>query len=58
MHRAVQSNYGQGYGNFNLSKNSIAKILKVTAMTRNWATMKKLLEIAAWGESDPPHRLR
>ncbi|MGA2547925.1 MAG: DUF1697 domain-containing protein [Rectinemataceae bacterium] len=55
--RVVYSWYGEGYGNSKRSNNFIEKILKVSATTRNWATMKKLLEIATGGKSGPPLRL-
>jgi len=44
--RAVYSYYGQGYGNSKRSNNFIEKILKVSATTRNWATIQKLAELA------------
>ena len=56
MNRAVYSYYGQGYGNSKRSNNFIEKILKVSATTRNWATMNKLLELATEGKSRH-HRL-
>jgi uncharacterized protein (DUF1697 family) len=43
--RAVYSYYGQGYGNSKRSNNFIEKILKVSATTRNWATIRKLAEL-------------
>jgi uncharacterized protein (DUF1697 family) len=45
-HRVVYSYYGQGYGNSKRSNNFIEKILKVSATTRNWETMNKLLDLA------------
>ncbi len=39
---AVYSYYGQGYGNSKRSNNFIEKILKVSATTRNWATIRKI----------------
>ncbi len=50
--RAVYSYYGQGYGNSKRSNNFIEKILKVSATTRNWATMRRLAELAGGGESE------
>jgi uncharacterized protein (DUF1697 family) len=55
--RAVYSYYGEGYGNSKRSNNFIEKILKVSATTRNWSTMNKLLQIASEGESEPPRML-
>jgi uncharacterized protein (DUF1697 family) len=55
--RVVYSYYGEGYGNSKRSNNFIEKILKVSATTRNWATMRRLAEIAAEGESEPPRRI-
>jgi uncharacterized protein (DUF1697 family) len=55
--RAVYSYYSAGYGNSKRSNNFIEKILKVSATTRNWATMKKLLELATQGEAESAHRL-
>ena len=52
--RAVYTHYGKGYGTSKRSNNFIEKILKVSATTRNWATMKKLAEMVgtqAGGES-------
>lgn len=45
-HRVVYSYYGEGYGNSKRSNNFIEKILKVSATTRNWETMNKLLDLA------------
>ncbi len=55
--RVVYSYYGEGYGNSKRSNNFIEKILKVSATTRNWTTVRKLAEIASGGESEPPRRL-
>jgi uncharacterized protein (DUF1697 family) len=44
--RVVYSYYGEGYGNSKRSNNFIEKILKVSATTRNWETMNKLLDLA------------
>jgi uncharacterized protein (DUF1697 family) len=44
-HRVVYSYYGEGYGNSKRSNNFIEKILKVSATTRNWATIRKLAEL-------------
>jgi uncharacterized protein (DUF1697 family) len=49
-HRAIYSYYGQGYGNSKRSNNFIEKMLKVSATTRNWETMKKLAELGMGGE--------
>jgi uncharacterized protein (DUF1697 family) len=51
-HRAVYSYYGQGYGNSKRSNNFIEKILKVSATTRNWATIRKLAELGAGAGGD------
>ena len=55
--RVVYSYYGQGYGSSKRSNNFLEKILKVSATTRNWATMTKLLELAERAQADPPRRL-
>jgi uncharacterized protein (DUF1697 family) len=47
LHRAVYSYYGQGYGNSKRSNNFIEKILKVSATTRNWATIRRLAELGS-----------
>jgi uncharacterized protein (DUF1697 family) len=57
-HRAVYSYYGQGYGNSKRSNNFIEKILKVSATTRNWATMRKLAELAGEGGPESTLHLR
>jgi uncharacterized protein (DUF1697 family) len=44
--RAVYSYYGEGYGTSKRSNNFIEKILKVSATTRNWNTMKAIYELA------------
>jgi uncharacterized protein (DUF1697 family) len=44
--RVVYSYYGEGYGNSKRSNNFIEKILKVSATTRNWETVNKLLDLA------------
>jgi len=44
-HRAVYSYYGNGYGTSKRTNNFLEKILKVSATTRNWATMKKIMEM-------------
>jgi uncharacterized protein (DUF1697 family) len=44
--KVVYSYYGQGYGNSKRSNNFIEKILKVSATTRNWSSMRKLYEFA------------
>jgi uncharacterized protein (DUF1697 family) len=58
MHRAVYSYYGQGYGNSKRSNNFIEKILKVSATTRNWSTMRKLSEMGmesnGWSAGELP----
>ena len=43
--KVVYSYYGEGYGNSKRSNNFIEKMLKVSATTRNWATMTKLYEL-------------
>lgn len=52
--RVVYSYYGLGYGSSKRSNNFLEKILKVSATTRNWATMNKLLELAEEGQPEPP----
>lgn len=44
-HRVVYSYYGEGYGTSRRSNNFIEKILKVSATTRNWATMKAIMDL-------------
>ena len=44
-HKAVYSYYGNGYGTSKRTNNFLEKMLKVSATTRNWATMKKLMEM-------------
>jgi len=44
-HRAVYSYYGNGYGTSKRTNNFLEKMLKVSATTRNWATMKKIMEM-------------
>jgi len=46
LNRAVYSYYGKGYGNSKRSNNFLEKILKVSATTRNWATMNELSRLA------------
>lgn len=48
--RVVYSYYGNGYGTSKRSNNFIEKILKVSATTRNWNTMHKIMELCM--ESD------
>jgi uncharacterized protein (DUF1697 family) len=55
--RAVYSYYGQGFGNSKRSNNFIEKILKVSATTRNWATIKKLSEMGAESDGWPAPEL-
>ncbi|HWP67767.1 MAG TPA: DUF1697 domain-containing protein, partial [Rectinemataceae bacterium] len=43
--RVVYSYYGNGYGTSKRSNNFIEKILKVSATTRNWSTMHKIMEL-------------
>jgi uncharacterized protein (DUF1697 family) len=50
--RVVYSYYGQGYGNSKRSNNFIEKILKVSATTRNWATIRRLAEMGTEGGMD------
>ena len=38
--------YPNGYGRSKLTNNSIEKILKISATTRNWRTMNKLVELS------------
>jgi uncharacterized protein (DUF1697 family) len=57
MNRVVYSYYGEGYGNSKRSNNFLEKMLKVSATTRNWATMNKLLDIAMEESSPSPRRL-
>jgi len=44
-HRVVYSYYGEGYGKSRRSNNFIEKILKVSATTRNWTTMKAVMDL-------------
>lgn len=44
-HRAVYSHYGNGYGTSKRTNNFLEKMLKVPATTRNWTTMKKIMEM-------------
>lgn len=53
--RVVYSYYGEGYGASKRTNNFIEKILKVSATTRNWETMNKLLDLAM--EKDDGRRL-
>jgi uncharacterized protein (DUF1697 family) len=60
--RAVYSYYGEGYGTSKRSNNFIEKILKVSATTRNWNTMKAIYELAMENtipsnQKGPPPRL-
>jgi uncharacterized protein (DUF1697 family) len=55
--RVVYSYYGQGYGNSKRSNNFLERILKVSATTRNWATMNKLLELAEAAQPEPPRQI-
>lgn len=43
--RVVYSYYGNGYGTSKRSNNFIEKILKVSATTRNWATLNNILKL-------------
>ncbi|HUX38677.1 MAG TPA: DUF1697 domain-containing protein [Rectinemataceae bacterium] len=49
--KVVYSYYGEGYGNSKRSNNFIEKMLKVTATTRNWTTMRTVYEM---GRASPP----
>ncbi len=51
--RVVYSFYGEGYGNSKRSNNFIEKMLKVTATTRNWHTMKTLYGMGNEGRTEP-----
>jgi uncharacterized protein (DUF1697 family) len=44
-HRIVYSYYGNGYGTSKRSNNFIEKMLKVSATTRSWNTMKKIMQL-------------
>jgi uncharacterized protein (DUF1697 family) len=55
--RVVYSRYGEGYGNSKRSNNFLEKILKVSATTRNWATMKKLSEMGMEPDGRPARDL-
>ena len=44
-HKIVYSFYGNGYGISKRSNNFIEKILKVSATTRNWHTMKSIFAL-------------
>ena len=41
--RAVYSHYGNGYGASKRTNNFIEKMLKVSATTRNWTTLKEIM---------------
>jgi uncharacterized protein (DUF1697 family) len=45
-HRIVYSYYGEGYETSRRSNNFIEKILKVSATTRNWATIKAVTDLS------------
>ena len=55
--RAVYTHYGKGYGTSKRSNNFIEKILKVSATTRNWATMRKLAEMGTEADGGNPKEL-
>lgn len=50
--RFVYSYYGEGYGKSRRDNTFIEKMLKVTATTRNWNTMRRLLAMSA-GDENP-----
>jgi len=51
--KVVYSYYGNGYGTSKRSNNFIEKILKVSATTRNWNTMRKIMELCAESGKQP-----
>ena len=50
--RVVYSYYGEGYGTSKRSNNFIEKMLRVGATTRNWSTMRSVLDLAEGKEAD------
>jgi uncharacterized protein (DUF1697 family) len=56
--RAVYTYYGGGYANSKRSNNFLEKILKVSATTRDWGTMRRLFELSISEPPEAPRRLR